>query len=493
MRRTHKYIGLPIALFILWMTASGIVLNHREWFSTVEVGRHWLPDAYKYRNWNRGFIKEALRLDDTCVLYYGNEGIWESQHGLSPTERTEGLASGADQRKIHRLVHASDSLIYAVSSFRLYRLDPRLDKQPWETVVLPAHEGLITDLECQGDTLAVLTRSGYILADLSERPIRFQYATLPDSPDLPAHRSLFETFWELHGGNLFGLAGRLAVDTLGLLLSFIGVSGLLIWGYKRLIRSRKERGKRPSLLLARRFGWQYRQHNLWGQRLIVPFLVLTLTGACLRPPLLIPLSRIKTAPIPFTTMDSDNPWHERLRSFRYDRQSQEWLLYTSEGFFTATSLDQPARRVKHEPPVSVMGVNVLEPLGDGQWLVGSFSGLFRWDRARGSTIDLYTNEAPRPRRIPISERMISGAALDGEWTLFDYNKGATGLKGAADFPEMPDRLASRPMALWNLALEMHTGRYFTCLGSWSLVYPFLLGLALIVALLSGWKIRKRRK
>ena len=47
MRRIHKYIGLPIAAFILWMTASGIVLNHREWFSTIEVSRHWLPDDYQ--------------------------------------------------------------------------------------------------------------------------------------------------------------------------------------------------------------------------------------------------------------------------------------------------------------------------------------------------------------------------------------------------------------------------------------------------------------
>ena len=56
MRRIHKYIGLPIAAFTLWMTASGIVLNHREWFSTIEVSRHWLPDDYQYRNWNRADI-----------------------------------------------------------------------------------------------------------------------------------------------------------------------------------------------------------------------------------------------------------------------------------------------------------------------------------------------------------------------------------------------------------------------------------------------------
>lgn len=78
MRRIHKYIGLPIAAFILWMTASGIVLNHREWFSTIEASRHWLPDDYKYRNWNREFIKGILRPDHSRTLFYGNEGIWEN-------------------------------------------------------------------------------------------------------------------------------------------------------------------------------------------------------------------------------------------------------------------------------------------------------------------------------------------------------------------------------------------------------------------------------
>ena len=491
MRRIHKYIGLPIAAFTLWMTASGIVLNHREWFSTIEVSRHWLPDDYQYRNWNRGFIKGALRPDHSRTLFYGNEGIWESRPGEPLVEQTEGLLPGADQRRIHRLVQAPDSLIYAASSFHLYRLDPRQEKQIWERVVLPAHEGLITDLEHQGDTLVVLTRSGYLMADMSERPIRFQYATLPDSPDLPAHRSLFETFWELHSGDLFGLAGRLTVDGLGLLLSFIGISGFLIWGYKELIRSRKRNGKRPSLPLARQFGWQYRQHNLFGKRLLIPLLILTFTGACLRPPLLILLSKVRTSPVPFTTMDSDNPWHERLRSIRYDRQEQAWLLYTSEGFFTAPTLTTPARKIPLVPPVSIMGINVLEPLEDGQWLVGSFSGLFQWDRERGDVTDLYTGKAPLPRKIPISEQMISGAALGDEWILFDYNKGATSLQGTTRFPDMPDRLADRPMALWNLALEMHTGRYFTCLGNWSLIYPFLLGACLFAVLLSGWKIRKK--
>lgn len=78
MRRIHKYIGLPIAAFILWMTASGIVLNHLEWFSTIEVSRYWLPDDYQYRNWNREFIKGILRPDHSRTLFYGNEGIWEN-------------------------------------------------------------------------------------------------------------------------------------------------------------------------------------------------------------------------------------------------------------------------------------------------------------------------------------------------------------------------------------------------------------------------------
>ena len=228
-----------------------------------------------------------------------------------------------------------------------------------------------------------------------------------------------------------------------------------------------------------------------GKRLLIPLLILTFTGACLRPPLLILLSKVRTSPVPFTTMDSDNPWHERLRSIRYDRQEQTWLLYTSEGFFTAPTLTTPARKIPLVPPVSIMGINVLEPLKDGQWLVGSFSGLFQWDRERGDVTDLYTGKAPLPRKIPISEQMISGAALDDEWIRFDYNKGATSLQGTTRFPDMPDRLADRPMALWNLALEMHTGRYFTCLGDWSLIYPFLLGTCLFAVLFSGWKIRKK--
>jgi len=185
-------------------------------------------------------------------------------------------------------------------------------------------------------------------------------------------------------------------------------------------------------------------------------------------------------------MDSPNPWNDKLRTLRYDARYNDWLLYTSEGFYTLNALPEVPRAIKvPQPPVSVMGINVQTQLPEGEWLIGSFSGLFIWERSDGNSYDYFTHQLAKPTRgIPISDQLIAGYSADfiDKTVVVDYNRGTERLR-------QPEEMETLPISLRNVALEVHTGRIFTFLGKGALLYIFVMGIAIAWTIWTGWKRR----
>jgi Uncharacterized iron-regulated membrane protein len=486
MRRIHKIPGLLLLFFIGWMSFSGIILNHRYFFSEYEINRKYLPEDFRYRNWNYGFFKGTVSFSPDSVFLYGNEGIWLSDSINSYIkEHNEGIRNGADRRKIVRAVMTASGTCYCAGLFDLYRYEKKEDR--WKPLFLPSVADRISDLEVRGDTLVVLTRSELLVKCGEESFRRIQLA---ESPDLGEGRSLFRLIWKLHGGELFGLPGKLVVDGLAFVLVFLGITGLLIWLFPKLLR----RKRRKSFNMVRTLRSSRKWHNRLGYWLLIPLLLLTVTGMFLRPPLLIAISKFK---ITLPGSPSENRWNDLLRAIRYDSEHAIWLLYTSEGFFSLTTLESVPSLLPHQPPVSVMGINVWHPLDKELWLVGSFNGLFVWNRFTGETEDAFTGRPyiPTQRGMPFGQHKVSGfsSSFNDKIILFLYDSGSFVFDSADRFIDMPIRYQNRSMSLWNLALEMHTGRLFTALGIFSLFYPFVIGLLFITVLISGRKIYRSKK
>ncbi len=74
-RKTHKWVGLMIALLIILFSISGIILNHRELLSSVDVNRNILPETFQYNNWNNAAVRATVKLNENSFLTYGNIGI----------------------------------------------------------------------------------------------------------------------------------------------------------------------------------------------------------------------------------------------------------------------------------------------------------------------------------------------------------------------------------------------------------------------------------
>ncbi len=496
-KKYHKWPGIVITFFVLLTSVSGIIMNHRDWFSQTDISRHLLPPGYQYKNWNLAAIKGAVHISPTDFVVYGNIGAWLTNSDLSSfTDFNAGFKKGIDNRKIESMLYTSKGELLAGTLFGLYQYNGN----EWETIQLPQNKLRITDITEVDGKVYVLSRSHlYTTTDLTT----FETIRLPAGADYDDRVSLFKTLWTLHSGELFGHWGKIVVDLMALALIILSITGLFHWLAPTWIKKRKRKNK-PTAPIAHAMKTNLKWHNKPGY-ILIPFLIITtITGMFLRPPLLIPIAGAKTAKIPYTTLNDPNPWFDKLRRITYDRQRDAFLLSTSEGFYYFDkAFKETAQPAGNQPPVSVMGCTVLETINSAPttYMVGSFTGLFLWQPATGQIINALTHHPwQKPQRVtsPISDHLISGYFKTAQGSyLIDYQHGMQQLSGKGNMPPMPEGIIeSSPMSLWNVALEVHTGRIFQHLtGPFYILYVPLLGIVLLLVLVSGffvWWLRKKR-
>lgn len=490
-KKYHKWPALVLILFIFFFSVSGIILNHRDLLSSVDVNRKLLPKVYRYQNWNLAGLKSRLELGGDSVLYYGNIGIWLSNtQGSRFTDFNRGLPEGIDQRKIFSLCRTSQGHVYAGTLFGLYRWE---DQTGWAKQQLPVEENRINRVMEVNQKVYVLTRSHL----LAQENGGYRVIPLPSATDEKGETGLFRTLWVIHSGEIYGIAGKLFVDFIGIVFIFLSFSGLVYFFTPILLK--RIRGAEFRSRLKRFNRWNLRWHNLSGSWLIPVLILTTLTGMFLRPPLLIPIAGVQVPGIPFSMLDSPNPWEDELREMAYDTAQKRFILYTSEGMYVSdTSFTQPLRPFTIQPPVSVMGLNHFEQLDAESFLIGSFSGLFRWYPDQGIVLDFKTGKPyVDSGRGPVGDIAVCGcfSPAKGQWIVTDFMQGAFSLQDtkqapvrAFRMPAMPEEIIrNSPMSLWNVALEFHTCRiYQPAIGNLYILLIPLFGLGILFVLITGF-------
>ncbi|HRY31587.1 MAG TPA: PepSY-associated TM helix domain-containing protein [Bacteroidales bacterium] len=502
-KKWHKWPALILSVFILLFSLSGIVLNHRSFFSGADVSRRLIPETYRYKNWNLAAVRGGLSWKPDSLLVYGNIGIWLIDSNLTKfKDFNQGFPEGIDKRKISSLAKTADGGLYAGTLFGLYRYVPEAGS--WQEVSLPVDEKRVVKVLFSGGTLWVMTRS-YLMRSVGAGLPRFEMVHIGAPPGDDGRVSLFRTLWVIHSGEIYGMAGRLLVDFIGFVFIFLTLTGLVYfvtpYTVKNLSAKLKSRWKRFNR-------WSLRWHNITGSWLILLLILTAATGIFLRPPLLIAIGDSRIGKIPFSVLANPNPWQDKLRDLVYDDSSRHFMLATSEGIFR---IDPEFRGspeyFSFQPPVSVMGINVFEPLDEGSWLIGSFSGLYRWnpqtrilrDHVNGAVVD-----AAALSGSPFGGLAVAGylQTPSGTEVVFDYGKGAMfrNTKGgiSSEFPSMPSEIIEKsPMSLWNLALEFHTCRiYGVWIGDFYILLIPLFGLGILFILVTGffsWYYGRKKK
>ncbi|MFA8298947.1 MAG: PepSY domain-containing protein [Hyphomicrobiales bacterium] len=500
----HKWFSIVLTVFVVIWSLSGIFMNHRDWIRSWDVPRSALPKEYAMGNWNFGALNGGLRLNSTQMLVYGNEGCFLTDNSFSQfNDYNNGFGAGADGRKIYDIVRWGDQL-FAATEFGLY-YKPDLYSD-WMYYGLPTKEERIVDLDLLNDKLLLATRSDIFTMTKQGNDYSVVKEELLPAKNLDGKVSLFRTFWMIHSGEIFGFAGKIFVDIMALLMIFFAISGLVMWIIPKRIRKKRE-DKEKKKKLSKRYKWHHKYHLKVGIWVVIFLMIITITGMFLRPPLLIPIASSRVSKIAGTHLDQPNPYFDIIRAVHFDKKRNKVLVGTIEGIYTVdTAFNDVPDLSKLQPPISVMGINVMEDSPSGHYLVGSFSGLFEWNPYDDVLLDYFSGAPPVINRggPPIGKNAVSGVIQDsisGDFYI-DYNDGVIGMTPrAAKSLTMPKELRENSrMSFWNLCLETHTARIFQpIVGKFYILIIPLFGLFTFLILLSGlilWlkrAFRRKRK
>lgn len=484
----HRRAGLILGPLIILFAISGIILNHKNIFDKIPVSRRLLPQQYQFSNWNNQLVAGSIAIAPDSILLFSKNGALLADPLAKKIARFEqGLPNRLN--RINDAIKLPNGRIIAALPDGVYSLL----NGSWQPLCRTPEP--LVSLTLRGDTLFAVSRSAlYTATPPYASPKRL---LLPPNPEHDTKIPLFRIIWNLHSGAIFGLFGRLVVDLLGLVMIALAASGLAFTLSRKRAKAHAAQ-KRYASAWRKRLRRSLKHHTHLGH-LVFFLLILVISGTCLRPPLLIPLAYVKVPPPRGSTLHSPNPWHNKLRKIAFDPAANDFILSTTNGFFhLQNAANRTPKRIDAAPPVSVMGCNVLHRNGD-EWLVGSFSGLYRWQRDSGTITDALTG---KPYVSKGGMPTFGGFAAAGYSTdlaggpiAFDYNTGAHALPPNTSTPSMPQWLRYEPLSLWNVALELHTGRFFSSLlGPITPLYIFITGSLSAALLLVGWKrARKPRK
>lgn len=475
-------------LFFIFFSLSGIILNHRNLLSGIDLKRSLLPKEYAYKNWNNAAVRSTLRINKDSILIYGNIGVWLTDSSfIAYNDFNNGFPDGIDNRKVSKIIQTKNNQLLAGTLFGLYKYA----NAEWEKIELPVINERITDLIVKEDSVFVMTRS-YLLKTYDLK--HYDTVTLPSPEDYDNKTGLFKTLWVIHSGEIYGETGKIIVDIVALILMFLTITGFILFINRIILKKSKPYSKARRRKIKRSNKFLLKWHNKIGWTTIILLIITASTGIFLRPPFLITIADAKVNKIPFSELDTDNAWFDKLRRILYDEEANKFLISTSDGlYYSDDDFRSELKAFKNQPPISIMGLNVFEKVSEDKYLIGSFEGLFLWNSSTGNVFDIITGSyysKPKRKSRPLGQYLISGFTKDFHDSIvyFDYNNGAQLISGYS-FPEMPENIQQQPISLWNVALEIHTGRIFQNLikDFYIFIVP-LSGLALLFILISGFII-----
>ena len=499
-RWLHRWIGLGLVVYLGWMGASGVLLNHPGLTRDLSVPEWIVPAGYRISNWNRGTLRSLAPVPGTSgtLIAAGRQGVWISDdEGRSFTSFHQGLGSlfARNARQVVALAVAGGPLFLVTTQSGLYARGDGDDR--WRKVPLGVERPAIKVVQVE-DRLLAFTDSGVFVSPTPPRPLEFIPAAL-EREQVSREIPLADALFDLHSGEAWGLPGRLLYDMVGVVLVVLSVSALLTWLYSKV--PKRLRRARPRVRAVVRFVVRYHlKLGIWSAPIL---LVIGLSGMFMRPPLLV---LVADAAVPrgiYPGMIPANPWHHKIQNATYDATRGRLLVQANDGIWEGSpDLTGVFRRVTLPVPVFAMGATVFEPGPDGSLEVGSFSGLFRI-HADGTTVDLL-NGGPAESRSQMrpGKHLVTGFLRlpGGESLISTHRQGLLDVGGSRSQGRLPMpavEVSSAGMPLWNFLFELHNGRIFRdWIGAWYVaVVPFG-GFCLVLLTVTGvwdWVVPRWRR
>lgn len=488
-KKVHCYLGLFLSLFLVWMSVSGILLNHPDLISRVSMPLKAMPGFYEYKNWNRYSFRDAVfsKKNADRVFVCGKQGVWQSlDNGRTFSAMDNGFPEPAWQKDTFCLLPTENGdFLYAGTRTGLYVC--KLATSSWSRVK-GVPDIKIISLFQNGDKAYAFTSSGCFSGEIEQDA--FSPVLLPLPGNMPADLSISRFLLSLHDGSILGLPGKLGVDLLAAVLIFFCLSGIYLWVVSRNLKRFKGRKK-----VFKAFRFCHKYHLKFGIWCALFLIVITATGFLLKPPFRMLIYKNFGAKISIADKTMENPWKDQIFKVVFLPEQKSILMSTRQGFYMApVNLDAPFKKQVIPVKISGMGTTVLKLVSGHHLLTGSFSGLFSVDLETKELTRGFTGAQPgRKHRSMICGALVKDGRLIG---YAGYRKGF--IKVAANDSislSMPDALTEKAkISLWYGLFELHNTRLFTFLthtNTW-LIIP-IAGILTLIILLSGcfdWYYKK---
>jgi len=500
-KKVHLYSALFLSLFILWMAASGILLNHSGLISSISLPINIMPSSYEFKNWNRYAFRDAVFFDnpyiedmsynnttksektkitdssftDSKLLFIcGKQGVWQScDKGASFQSVNQGFPESAWLKDtLCLLSEKQQNYLYAGTRQGLWVYD--LAAAQWREIKELDGNNIVSLVQKKTKIYA-FTPSHCFVKDISKGEI-FQKIVLKSDENQPGTMFMIRFFLSLHDGSVLGLPGKLLVDSMAVTMIFFTLSGFYLWIVSKNIKRFK--GKKRIFEL---FSFCRRYHLKFGIWCSVFLIIIIFTGTIIKPPFRQFVHKTIGRQITIPVGQINNPFKNRIIKAVFMPKENKILLSTKEGFYTApASLDMTFTKIKIPVKVSGMGVSVLKVLSDSLLLIGSFKGCFLVD---------FENKSVK-KQISTARTMVSGVLIQDDKLLgmVGYKKGFQTMDRVLPFSlNMPEKLVRQAdIPLWYGLFELHNARIFKPLfkqNTW-LIIP-VGGILSLIIILSG--------
>jgi hypothetical protein len=472
----HRVLGLVLGLVLLYVSISGIILNHPELISEVDAPLWMLPGHMRLVNWNRGSVLAALDEGSTTLLG-GKLGVlaYDARSGLL-SDFGAGLPRSLYRGKVNLLARY-DGHIYAGTVSGLFRLDRR-----WRRVGDVAEE-VVALVDTGRAAYVVGTSHAYRLEGEDLVPVSFTREG-PEVDRIP----LVSYVFDLHAGRVLGLPGKLLADVGGIALVVLALTGLYMWVFPKKVRLTGPRGKRLARSVYR---YHMRHFHRLGALLLLPLLGLPLTGLFMQPPFLIAVARGSTRALAHVSPPEPGGWNGSVDRVLYDPETEAIYVIAGASMYRGPSdFSRPFEKLESVVPVHPMGATVFEKTTAGSYLLGSFAGFLTWEGEGTPYRDLETGEViSRPVvRIPRDGFQVNGLIeVAGRSGVLDFHDGLIDVATGEPLLPMPEQFARWSVfSLWHYMFEVHNGRIWRGLiGPFYILHTMVVSLCTLTLLWTG--------
>ena len=236
LREWHRKLGIMAAFFIIFLSLSGVALNHTTTLSLAHqpITSTWLLDHY-------GIAPPSdVRFYQQNSLHVTNNLLWLNEMLL-----LESASDIVAAISILPTQNSNSQIILAVSSNQIYLFNQQGDliDQLGEELGVPQN---INALSVNNNDVILRTATGYFQTNIDflkwqkiafvREPDWIEAVEVSDHAKATAallYRSRFLTLERIildaHSGRIFGLFGVLFMDLVAILLILLSLSGIYIW------------------------------------------------------------------------------------------------------------------------------------------------------------------------------------------------------------------------------------------------------------------------